>query len=65
MTSSYSRTFLRVWKFLLSTVFCACSMAPESIFWSSGVSSSMPRLSIMFMTRSEPKRRMMSSVMAM
>ena len=36
----------------------------ESIFWSMGVSSSTPSASIMFITRSEPKRRMMSSVSA-
>ena len=39
-------------------------MAPESIFWSMGMSSSIFSVSIMFMMRSPPKRRMMSSVMA-
>ena len=61
ITSSYSSTFLRCWKFLDSTFFWAVSMALESIFCSMGVSSSTPRFSIMPMTRSEPNRRMMSS----
>ena len=45
----------------LSTFFCAFSMALESILASMGVSSSMPSEFIMFMMRSEPNRRMMSS----
>ena len=64
ITSSYSSTLLRTWKLRLSTVFCACSIAPESIFASSGVSSSTFSVSIMLIMRSEPKRRMISSVMA-
>ena len=63
ITSSYSRTVFRVWKFRLSTVFCARSMASERTFMSSGVSSSR-FLDTMPMTRSEPKRRMISSVRA-
>ena len=61
ITSSYSSTVLRVWKFLDSTRFWADSMALVSIFCSMGVSSSTPRDSIMPITRSEPNRRMMSS----
>ena len=63
MTSSYSRVFLRAWKFFDSTFFCAFSMALERIFASMGVSSSSLRVSIMFCIRSEPNRRMMSSSM--
>ena len=61
ITSSYSSTFFRARKFRLSTLFWAFSTAPERILASIGVSSSMPRLSIIPMTRSVEKRRIRSS----
>ena len=63
ITSSYSSTFFLDWKLRPSTVFCAFSIAPERILASMGVSSSMPSVSIMFIMRSEPNRRMISSCM--
>ena len=62
MTSSNSSTFFLTWKLRLSTVFCACSMAPESILCSIGVSSSTFSASIMPMIRSLPNNLMISSL---
>ena len=61
MTSSYSSTLLRDWKFRLSTVVWEFSMALVSILLSRGVSSSRAIFSIMFWMRSPPKRRSRSS----
>ena len=42
ITSSYLRTFLRISPLRVSTVFCAFSIAFETIFASIGTSSSQP-----------------------
>ena len=61
MTSSYSSTDFRDWKFRDSTVVWAFSMALVSILFSMGVSSSRSNFSIMFWMRSPPNRRIRSS----
>src|SRR2546422_3314159 len=61
ITSSYSSSFLRAWKFCSSTRFCAWPMALVTQGWVMTSPSSAPVRSIQRAMRSEPKRRMRSS----